>query len=167
MINIIGIDPGLLNMGWSVIHDYGNRSGCKFIHAGTITTNSSESLEERLFIMHDAIGCVIKDFAPTDAAIEFSYVNNNKHTSLKLAHAVGSILLSLRIHEINVFYYTPTQVKKIVAGNGNAMKEQVAQMLNPFVSNLNCKNLHEYDATAIALSRFFESKQNTILQKLR
>ena len=66
-----------------------------------------------------------------------------------VAQARGVILLSARLMGVEVFEYTPLQVKQAVVGYGRAEKKQVIDMVT---SILNLKAPPKPDDTADALA---------------
>ena len=62
-------------------------------------------------------------------AIEELFFNSNQKTAINVAQARGVILLAAMNYNLNIFEYTPLQVKQAVAGYGRADKSQVQQMV--------------------------------------
>lgn len=149
MVKIIGIDPGLRHTGWAIIESSGN--SIKFIDAGVINTDSGELLPQRLLFIHDNLAQIIQAHKPTHAAIEDTYVNKNFASSLKLAHARASAILTLSIHGLIPKEYPAKVIKRAIVGSGKAEKEQVAFMLKflvPLAANLSADAA---DALAVAI----------------
>ena len=61
-------------------------------------------------------------------AIEELFFNSNHTTAIPVAEARGVILLVAKQHGLEVFEYTPLQVKQAVVGYGRAEKKQVIMM---------------------------------------
>src|SRR3546814_20344946 len=75
------------------------------------------------------LAAVIADHAPTAAAVEEVFVNDNPQSTLKLAHARGVALLACARAGLPVAEYAPRLVKKAIVGTGGAAKAQVPAML--------------------------------------
>jgi crossover junction endodeoxyribonuclease RuvC len=62
-------------------------------------------------------------------SVEDVFYARNVRTTVVLGHARGVILLAAAQHDVRVHEMTPKEIKKAVAGTGNATKEQVQFML--------------------------------------
>ena len=147
---ILGIDPGYAIVGVGVINFDGNKF--KVIDYFAITTNAGTPFEKRLKIIYDELNEVIKKYKPHHMAIEELFFNDNAKTAIHVGQARGVIVLSAVNNGIEVFEYTPLQVKQAVVGYGRADKQQVQQMTKALL-NLNSipKPDDVADALAIAL----------------
>lgn len=149
MKRIIGIDPALTKTGWGVIEFQNNN--IKYIASGTIKTEASQPISNRLHYMHKELDEILKCYNPSDAAIEETFINNNPTSSLKLGHARGSLMLTLAINNIDVFEYSTTSIKKSVVGVGRAEKQQVFAMIKILLPLNKAQNEDETDALAAAI----------------
>ena len=86
---------------------------------------------------------------PDFMAIEKLYFNSNQKTAIYVAEARGVILLSAQINGIEVYEYTPLQVKNAVTGYGRAPKQQVMKMTQRL---LHLDEIPKPDDTADALA---------------
>lgn len=126
-MRILGIDPGYAIVGYGVL-DYDNNK-FKTIEYGAITTPSSMNMFDRLKSIYDDLCHVIEQTKPQYMAIEELFFNSNQKTAINVAQARGVILLAAMNYNLNIFEYTPLQVKQAVAGYGRADKNQVQQMV--------------------------------------
>ncbi|MEE1050451.1 MAG: crossover junction endodeoxyribonuclease RuvC [Clostridia bacterium] len=124
---ILGIDPGYAIVGYGVLEYNGNKF--KVIEYGAITTDASMEMFDRLKSIHDDLNKIIERVKPDFMAIEELFFNSNQKTAINVAQARGVLLLSALNHGVEVFEYTPLQVKQAVAGYGRADKNQVQQMV--------------------------------------
>ena len=62
-------------------------------------------------------------------SIEELFFNNNAKTAINVAQARGVILITARINNLDIFEYTPLQIKQAVTGYGRADKIQVQKMV--------------------------------------
>ena len=122
-MRILGIDPGYAIVGYGVL-DYDNNK-FKTIEYGAITTPSSMNMFDRLKSIYDDLCHVIEQTRPQYMAIEELFFNSNQKTAINVAQARGVILLAAMNYNLNIFEYTPLQVKQAVAGYGRADKNQV------------------------------------------
>ena len=152
---IIGIDPGLIHTGWGLIIVEGNL--IKHIDHGLIKVKTNQDLPDRLNDIHRDLTVVLDNFSPDEAALEQTFVNNNAHSSLKLGHARGAIMLSLSIMNIKCFEYAPNQIKKSIVGRGHADKNQIAHMVNILLSKKIEGTSDVSDALAIAITHSYQN----------
>ena len=82
-------------------------------------------------------------------AVEELFWNTNQKTGIIVAEARGVILLSAKNHGVEIFEYTPLQVKQAIVGYGRAEKRQVMAMVTAFLS---LKEPPKPDDTADALA---------------
>lgn len=125
-MRIIGIDPGLRNMGWGVIAV----SGSKTEHVGHgVCHSKGDDLAQRLLSLHSQMTRVIEKHAPDSAAVENTFVNKDGAGTLKLGQARAVALLVPAQAGLAVAEYAPNSVKKVVVGVGHADKGQVDHMV--------------------------------------
>ena len=89
-MRVLGIDPGLVNMGWGVIVVDGSRISHV---ANRIVRSGAASLAARLCDLHRGLAAVIAAHAPDAAAVEQTFVNKDAVGTLKLGQARGVALL--------------------------------------------------------------------------
>ena len=148
-MKLLGIDPGLRNMGWGVIEADGNR----LIYAGdgVVKSDPNLSLAERLVQLHDGLLLVIERFQPKEAAVEETFVNVNPASTLKLGQARGIALFVPSKFGLLVAEYSPNLIKKSLVGSGHASKEQVQMMINTLLPGCDFQSADSADALAIAI----------------
>src|SRR6185312_16159424 len=86
-------------------------------------------LEDRLFSIYEGLSKVIQEYQPKIMVIEKVFFAKNAVSALKLGQARGAAMLTGRIHGLEIFEYSPTEVKQAIAGQGHADKDQVAKMV--------------------------------------
>ena len=146
---ILGVDPGLVETGWSIVDIFNRR--LEYIASGVIKTDINLPIPQRLLSIHQGITTVIEQHEPMTAAIENTYVNSNFASSLKLAHARAASMLPLAAAGLTIEEYPAKTVKKCLVGNGKADKEQMQAMLKLLLGGMVIKNNNEADAVAIAI----------------
>ena len=160
---VLGVDPGLNLTGYGVIEFRHQRP--EVVEAGVVRTPSSGTLSERIQAVYGGIRDVIESLQPTEFALEqlFSHYQRPR-TAILMGHARGVICLAAAQAGLTTFDYAPTQVKKILTGNGRAPKEQVQLAIQ---RELQLKQLPEppdvADALAIAMCHYYLSRIPTAI----
>lgn len=147
-MRVIGIDPGLRNLGWGVIEMEGPR--LRHIANGTLHS-AGEDLAQRLVALHSGLTAVIITHRPEAAAVEQTFVNKDAVATLKLGQARGIALLVPAQAGLEVGEYAPNAVKKAVVGVGHADKIQVQHMVRHQLPGVTFDSPDAADALAIAI----------------
>ncbi len=124
---ILGIDPGLADVGWGIIRTDGIRHA--YVACGTVQTAPDQPGPERLGRISQGLCGIMEAYQPTEAGVETLYFAKNVSSALPVAQARGVILLELYRHGLTVGEYTPLQIKQALVGNGRAEKAQVQEMV--------------------------------------
>ena len=150
VLRILGIDPGLRNMGWGLIAQEGSK--LSFLACGTIKSDEKHALSERLKQLHDGLHEVVAAYTPDEAAVEETFVNKDARATLKLGHARGIALLVPALAGLSVAEYAPNLIKKTIVGAGHADKDQIHMMVKVLLPKSDAKTPDAADALAIALT---------------
>lgn len=145
----MGIDPGLRFTGWGIIESEG--SNLRHIGNGTVTSDASLDLAERLLQLHEGLGEVIARLEPHEVAVEQTFVNRDGAATLKLGQARGIALLVPAKAGLPVAEYAPNRVKKAVVGVGHAGKDQILHMVKMLLPSSDIDSADAADALAIAI----------------
>ena len=147
-MRVVGIDPGLRNLGWGVIDVEGSR----LTHvANGICHSTTGDLADRLLALHGQLTEVILRFRPEAAAVEHTFVNKDAVATLKLGQARGIALLVPAQAGLVVGEYAPNAVKKTVVGVGHAAKVQVDHMVRLHLPGVQIAGPDAADALAVAI----------------
>ena len=147
-MRVLGIDPGLRNMGWGVIEVSGSR--ISHIENGLCQSAGSD-LGGRLLSLFEQLSDVVARLAPDTAAVEQTFVNKDGAGTLKLRQARGIAMLVPARAGLPVGEYAPNTVKKTVVGVGHADKRQIDHMVRLQLPGVNIVGPDAADALAIAL----------------
>lgn len=147
-MRVLGIDPGLRNLGWGVIEVAGTR--LSHVANGIIHSEGSD-LAVRLLSLYHGLSAVVAEFAPDAAAVEQTFVNRDGAGTLKLGQARGIALLVPAKAGLAVGEYAPNAVKKAVVGVGHADKGQIAHMVAILLPGACPAGPDAADALAIAI----------------
>ncbi len=144
---VLGIDPGTATTGWGVVESSNN--AMRLIDCGHISTPARMKPAERLKIIYDEISAIISSFEPDEVGIERLYFNTNVKTAMSVSEARGVLLLASVNMGVDVFEYTPLEVKQAVTGYGRADKAQVGGMVKVL---LGLSDVPKPDDTADAIA---------------
>jgi crossover junction endodeoxyribonuclease RuvC len=143
----LGIDPGMAIMGYGVIESSGNK--LRALDYGVVTTSSDMETPKRLLRIFNSVEELIEKYSPDAIAYEELFFNKNVKTALVIGHARGAAVLAGAKQSIDLYEYTPLQVKQAVVGYGRADKQQVQSMIKLL---LNFREIPKPDDAADALA---------------
>ena len=123
---ILGIDPGIATVGYGVVAAEGG--SFRAVEYGAIITPAHTLLEKRLAQIYDELTAIIKRHRPDVMAVEELFFNKNVKTAIDVAHGRGVILLAAERHGLEIYEYTPLQIKQNLVGYGRAEKGQIMYM---------------------------------------
>ncbi|SKA80985.1 Holliday junction endonuclease RuvC [Caloramator quimbayensis] len=146
-MRIIGIDPGIAIMGYGILDYAYNRFSV--VNYGAIITTNKESMPKRLEILYNSLWDILNEYKPDAVAFEELFFNQNAKTAIIVGQARGAAVLCAQKSGIDIYEYTPLQVKQAVVGYGRAEKKQIQQMVKMI---LNLKEIPKPDDTADALA---------------
>ena len=156
-MRVLGIDPGIAIVGYSIL-DYDNNK-IKCLEYGWITTSSKSPLPDRLSFIYNEMNKIIDEFQPEDCAFEELFFNKNVKTAITVSQARGVEILSCINKNLCLYEYTPLQIKQAVVGYGRADKRQVQETVKTILKfNDIPKPDDAADAVAVALCHIFGSK---------
>jgi crossover junction endodeoxyribonuclease RuvC len=148
-MRVLGIDPGLRNMGWGVIDVAGSR--ITHVANGICHSLASDDLAIRLLSLFDQLADVVHTHQPDCAAVEQTFVNKDAVATLKLGQARAVALLVPAQFGLPIGEYAPNAVKKAVVGVGHAGKHQVEHMIKLQLPGAKLAGADAVDALAIAI----------------
>lgn len=144
---IMGIDPGIAISGYGLIS--GECNDCSIIEYGVLKTPARLKMPQRLKQIYEGYIKLIEKYKPDAVAVEELFFYKNAKTIISVSQARGAALLAAALSNIEVFEYTPLQVKQAVVGYGRADKHQVQQMIKIY---FHLDNLPKPDDAADALA---------------
>ena len=113
----------------------------------------------RLEKIYRELSEIIEIYNPDAMSIEELFFNNNAKTAINVAQARGVILMTARIHNLDIFEYTPLQVKQAVTGYGRADKIQVQRMVKMILNEEKLPKLDDItDSMAMAICHAHSAK---------
>lgn len=142
-MKILGIDPGIGICGFGLIE--GNRA----LDFGVVTTKIRAPLPSRLKELYDGLTQIFDELKPDVVSVEKLFFSKNITTGISVAEARGIVLLVAEQHNVEVFEYTPNEIKKTLTGYGSAKKGQIQEMVK---LHLNLETRPRPDDAADALA---------------
>ncbi len=160
-MRILGIDPGTATVGWGVIEITGGKATA--VAFGHISTSPDLSDEKRLVEIANDLQAIINQYHPEEAAVEELFFFKNQKTIISVAQARGVILLTLENLCVNIFGYTPLEVKQALTNYGRADKSQVQLMVKALLKLPEIPTPDDTaDALAIALCHASRRKMESV-----
>lgn len=144
---ILGIDPGLATTGYGIIIKKNNN--LSVINCGVISTEAKLQFAQRLEKIHQELNKIIKKYKPDVISIEELFFAKNVKTALLVGQARGVVMLTAMRAKVEIYEYTPLQVKQALTGYGRADKNQIQQMVKVL---LKLKEIPKPDDAADALA---------------
>ena len=96
---------------------------------GILRTSTDEEVPRRLAQLHTDLSELLDEFRPVVVSVERIFFQNNIRTAVGVAQASGLALALAATRNIAVAQYSPSEVKSVVAGDGQADKVQVQEMV--------------------------------------
>jgi len=156
---IISIDPGYERLGIAVLE---KESGKEIlIYSDCIRTSPKNSHEDRMLELGIQLEDLIKKYSPSVFVFESLFFNSNQKTVMNVSKTLGALIYIAKKNSLDVFEFTPPQIKVAVTGNGRSSKEGVMKMIPLLIKVTKEKMLDdEYDAIACGLTYF--ANQHTL-----
>jgi len=149
-MRIIGIDPGVAITGYGVIEECAGEY-C-YVDSGCILTDKDLASALRLEEIFNQICELVATYKPQALAVEKIFFSKNVRTAFQVGEARGVIILAAAKNKLELFEYTPLQIKQAVAGYGKADKLQVQKMIQLLLKLSQQPAVDdEADALAVAL----------------
>lgn len=142
---ILGIDPGTTVMGYGLLQIKGNKP--YLVAMGVLDLKKYTDPYQKLERIFARTLSLIDEFKPDCLAIEAPFFGKNVQSMLKLGRAQGVAISAALYRGLSITEYMPLKIKMAITGNGQASKEQVADMLRRFLKIPQEQMLPQLDAT--------------------
>ena len=146
-MRILGIDPGTGILGFGVIDV--EKNSMTLVDAGVIKTPVHQADSDRLETIFNELSEIITECKPTVMSVEKLFFAQNVTTAMSVSQARGVVLLLGKQHMMELFEYTPQQIKQALTGYGKAEKAQIQEMVRTI---LKLKSIPKPDDAADALA---------------
>jgi crossover junction endodeoxyribonuclease RuvC len=156
-MRVMGVDPGNAVTGFGVVE---RGSSPRLIAAGTIRPGAADRGPLRLANIYGRLLDAIDEHAPGSMSLERSFVAINVQSAFRLGEARAMAMLAAAHRGLELFEYTPTDVKLTIAGHGRADKAQVKYMVGRTLEAAAVAGMTDdaADALAVALCHLFRMK---------
>ncbi len=152
---ILGIDPGSRTTGYGVVAMQGSK--LHYLGSGCINAGRGK-LSDRLLTIFNGVETLIEQFHPTVFAIEETFLAKNVQSTVKLSEARAAAIVAASKAGLEVFEYTPMQIKQAVVGSGSALKQQVQYMVSHILALNGTPQTDAADALACAICHGFTAR---------
>jgi crossover junction endodeoxyribonuclease RuvC len=129
---ILGVDPGTATTGYGLIKKQGQKY--ELIDFGCILTPAKTPLHDRLDTIFEELSEIIEKHKPEQIAVEEIFFAANARTAIAVGQARGVILLAGKKKGLEIYEYTPLEVKMALTGYGRADKKQIQAMVKALLS---------------------------------
>lgn len=126
-MRILGVDPGTGILGFGIIEV--EKGNTVLVDAGVIRTPVKEDDAVRLQTIYDELSDIIADTKPNVMSVEKLFFSRNVTTAMTVAQARGVVLLCGMQAGMQIYEYTPQQIKVALTGYGRADKKQIQEMV--------------------------------------
>ena len=152
MVKVLGIDPGLAQVGYGVVN---TADPMALLACGVIRTRPGPSPGERMVEIARDLRQLVRQHRPQVAAVEKFFFYRSSNT-IAVVQARGVVLMTMARLRVPTLEYAPTQVKRTLTGDGHGDKDQV---LNAVMRALDLDHPPRpddaADAVAVALTAKF------------
>jgi crossover junction endodeoxyribonuclease RuvC len=146
---VLGIDPGSYKTGYGILESNGSK--IVLLSSGVIDLNKKSDLSFRLSSLFDETLSLINRFNPNYLSIEKAFYYKNVQSTLRIGEARAASLIAASKSNLEIYEFSPREIKKSVSGNGSASKEQIRYIIKKFFNLKFAPKLDESDAIAVAL----------------
>ena len=151
-MKLLAIDPGFERIGVAVIERLPKQKD-SLVYSTCFKTSAKLPFHKRLTLIGTEIERLVKTYEPRALAIEKLYFTTNQKTVMGVSEARGVIIYSASHNGLDIYEYTPLQIKVAVTGYGKADKNMVMSMVPKLIMmNTTTNSDDELDAIAIGLT---------------
>lgn len=150
-MKILSIDPGYERVGVAVIEKTSDKE--TLVYSDCFKTSAKLPFIQRMELIGNEVEKVIKKYKPAVFATEKLFFNTNQKTATMVSEVRGALIYIALKNKLNVYEYTPLQIKSAVTGDGHADKKQIIAMVKNLIQiDKEIKYDDEFDAIAIGLT---------------
>jgi len=143
---VIGFDPGSQHFGVGVLQKEKNQ--ITYLYSENIHLQETD-FNQRMRYLWQRLQLVYREYPPNQAAIEEGFLGKNVKSMAVLAKVRGLVLASVITAGIELFSYSPRQIKLALTGCGSADKSQVNKMIKTLL-NIRDRKITSDESDALA-----------------
>ena len=163
-ITVLGIDPGSRCLGWGVVRE---ESGVlRLVDCGALKPRAKD-FSQRIGEIYCALSAIVAQHLPDEAGVENLFTHKNILSALKLGQARGAAIAACAAHNVPVFDYEPSLIKKALVGTGRAEKAQVSFMVARILGVREEWEADTSDALGCAICHLNSRKLNALIARSR
>jgi len=163
-MRILGIDPGTVIMGYGVIETEEDK--ISMVDCGVLKNPERSPIGERLSYFYGELSEIISRYQPDTVAVEQPFVAKNVRSALAVGRAQAVAMLAAANKGIQVYEYTPTEIKQKVADYGASSKEQIQEMVRLQLGLAEVPQPNDAaDALAVAICHLREMELQSLLAR--
>jgi crossover junction endodeoxyribonuclease RuvC len=122
---ILGVDPGLTRCGFGLLRTEDQSA----IAYGMFQTKPLQEPRDRVGKIFQELEKLIEEHNPNLIALERVFAQANLRSVMGVAQISGALMAIAYSRNIPLQFFTPSEVKAAVTGNGRATKDQVGMMV--------------------------------------
>lgn len=152
---VIGIDPGLRELGWAVL-SIKKPKKIKVVSFGVIKTESENgNIPERMWEIGKELERIFRKFSPSLCGIESAFVWKDPSAALKLGLVSGMCIEIARRKKAKTVVLSPLYIKSRISGNHIADKEEMRKSIVRKIKKVpKDVSHHVIDAISVGISAF-------------
>ncbi|MGB9667760.1 MAG: crossover junction endodeoxyribonuclease RuvC [Thermosulfidibacteraceae bacterium] len=143
---VMAIDPGYIKTGIAV---------CRYLDVLFLDTIhlKGEKLD-RVGLVVNVVKSVVERYKPQVTVMERAFYGRNVDSAFKLSEVRGAIIGVVSLFGIDYKEYHPSEIKRMLTGNGRASKDQIMWMVRRLFGYDSINSEHEADALALVYTYF-------------
>lgn len=171
-IFVLGVDPGLANMGWSVVELH---SHTEVLHECGVQRTEPSGKKRKVLASDDnlrraremaaELARLFDVYSISAICAESMSFPRNSSAAAKMAMCWGAVASFAHLHNLSVIQSSPQELKKVVCGSKSASKEDVGQAVRIRFADVDKlltlvppgRREHAYDATAAIMAALVNS----------
>ncbi len=158
-MKILGIDPGLLNLGCVLIKI--DKGDFEILKAKTFKTKRTFEITKKLVFLYQSLKAFIEEDFPDYIVVEDVLPHANPQSTVKISQVQALVLLLSEEKGIPLKLYHPSYWKAYLCGNGLSQKEEILNTLRRFFKGkIDDKIKDEHLADALSLALVFAMENN-------
>jgi len=146
---LLSIDPGR-NMGFAIFDSVDKTCPCKL----GVMRHKDKDYDEVLKNTYNNLLKLINMYKPDIVGFESGFIGANRKVGMKLSEFRGLLKCICIQKDISYYEISPSDVKKMIAGKGNAKKHIVAECVSEITGINSFETDDVSDAIAIGLCYF-------------